>query len=196
MKIHSIKTKIMLMTTCALLVVILIATVSGVFVIRRVGNGSAQQMLLLLCESGEKNLDHYFESVEQSVAMVSAYVESDLDGLDDARLQAHLDRVSDIFRKLTYKTNGVLTYYYRIDPTVSAAARGFWFVNLNGDGFQEHEVTDITFTTRTTPAHSSGSPCPRPRASPSGCRPISPTTSACASFPTTCRSILKAGSSA
>ena len=143
-KIHSIKTKIMLATSCAILAVILAATVSGVLVIRRVGNRSAEQMLLLLCESGEKNLDHYFDSVEQSVEMVSAYVESDLDGLDDAHLQAHLDRVSDIFKKLTYKTYGVLTYYYRIDPTISTAAKGFWYVNLDGEDFQEHEVTDIT----------------------------------------------------
>ena len=143
-RIHSIKTKIMLMTTCAILVVVLVATFSGILVIRNVGNSSAEQMLFLLCESGEKNLDHYFTSVEQSVEMVSAYVESDLDGLDEAHLQAHLARVDDIFKKLTYKTFGVLTYYYRIDPTVSTTAKGFWYVNLDGEGFREHEVTDIT----------------------------------------------------
>ena len=143
-RIHSIKTKIMLMTTCAILVVVLVATFSGILVIRNVGNSSAEQMLFLLCESGEKNLDHYFTSVEQSVEMVSAYVESDLDGLDEAHLQAHLARVDDIFKKLTYKTFGVLTYYYRIDPTVSTTEKGFWYVNLDGEGFREHEVTDIT----------------------------------------------------
>ena len=121
-----------------------IATVFGVIAIRNIGSRSAERILLLLCETGEKNLDHYFESVEQSVEMVSAYVESDLDGLSDEQLQAHLDRVSDIFRKLTYKTNGVLTYYYRIDPSVSTTAKGFWYVNLDGEGFVEHKVTDIT----------------------------------------------------
>ncbi len=141
---HSIKTKIMLMTTCAILVVILASTFSGILVIRNVSNTSARQMLMLMCESGQRNLDHYFESVEQSVEMVSAYVESDLDGIDDARLQAHLGRVDDIFKKLTYKTFGVLTYYYRIDPSVSTTEKGFWYVNLDGDGFKAHEVTDIT----------------------------------------------------
>ena len=101
-------------------------------------------MLLLLCESGEKNLDRYFESVEQSVETVLAYVESDLDGLDEEHLQAHLDRVDDFFDRLTYRTHGVLTYFYRIDPLVSTEAKGFWYVNLKGDGFTEHKVTDIT----------------------------------------------------
>ena len=141
---HSIRTKITAMTVCVIVIAMAVATVFGEVAIRKIGSRSAEQILLLLCETGEKNLDHYFESVEQSVEMVSAYVESDLDGLDDAHLQAHLDRVSDIFKKLTYKTNGVLTYYYRIDPTVSTNAKGFWYVNLEGEGFQPHEVTDIS----------------------------------------------------
>ena len=141
---HSIRTKITAMTVCVIIIAMAVAAGFGIVAIRNTGSRSADQMLLLLCETGEKNLDHYFESVEQSVEMVSAYVESDLDGVDDAHLQAHLDRVSDIFKKLTYKTNGVLTYYYRIDPTVSTKAKGFWYVNLDGEGFQPHEVTDIT----------------------------------------------------
>lgn len=36
------------------------------------------------------------------------------------------------------------TYYYRIDPTVSDSVKGFWYTNLDGEGFVEHEVTDIT----------------------------------------------------
>ena len=58
---HSIKTKIMLMTTCAILVVILASTFSGILVIRNVSNTSARQMLMLMCESGQRNLDHYFD---------------------------------------------------------------------------------------------------------------------------------------
>ena len=55
-----------------------------------------------------------------------------------------MDRVNDIFQKLAYNTNGVLTYYYRIDPEVSKNVKGFWYVNTDDNGFQEHEVTDIT----------------------------------------------------
>ena len=141
---YSLRTKITSMTVCAIIIVMVVAAVSGFIAIKNIGESSADQILKLLCESGEKNLDRYFESVEQSVELVSAYVEADLDGTDDEHLRAHLDRVSDIFRKLTYKTYGVLTYYYRIDPTVSTAAKGFWYVNLDGDGFKAHEVTDIT----------------------------------------------------
>lgn len=76
--------------------------------------------------------------------MISTYAESDLDGVDDKSLQAHLDRVREIFAYVTHSTNGVLTYYYRIDPAVSDSAKGFWYTNLDGKGFEEHAVTDIT----------------------------------------------------
>ena len=140
----SIRAQIMILTVGAVVVIMLIATVMGIVAIRSVGRTSSREMLYLLCKSGEKNLDYYFEGVEKSVEMVSAYVESDLDGLDDKQLQAHLDRVSEIFGKLTHQNDGILTYYYRIDPNVSKDVKGFWFVK-EGDGqFGEHEVTDIT----------------------------------------------------
>ncbi|MBQ9872578.1 MAG: hypothetical protein IJM27_11720 [Eubacterium sp.] len=59
---------------------------------------------------------------------ISAYVEEDLKGLDDRELQEHLDRISAFFRKVLNKTNGILTYYYRIDPSVSSEVKGFWYV--------------------------------------------------------------------
>lgn len=131
------------MTVFAIVIVMTVATVLGVFAIQNIGNSSSNQSLLLLCEVGEKNLDYYFENVEQSVEMVSAYVESDLDGLDDEHLQAHLDRVSDIFNRMANKADGVFTYYYRIDPAISQNVKGFWYVNAGDQGFEEHEVTDI-----------------------------------------------------
>ena len=140
----SLRSKISLLTICLLSVVMIVAAVSGVAAIRDIGNRAADRLLLLLCETGERNLDFYFESVEQSVEMVSAYVESDLDGLETEKLRAHLERARDIFSKLAYQTDGVVTYYYRIDPAVSDTEKGFWYVNLDGKGFEEHEATDIT----------------------------------------------------
>lgn len=140
---HSIRTKITVMAVSMIMIVMIFSAVFGVVALRNIGTQNANQLLLLLCEAGEKNLDSYFLNVEQSVEMVSAYVESDLDGLDDEKLQAHLDRVSKLFQNLTFNTNGILTYYYRIDPEVSRNVKGFWYVN-DGTGFKEHEVTDIT----------------------------------------------------
>jgi hypothetical protein len=141
---HSIRTRISAATIGAIIITMIIATILGVVSIRDIGITSSEQMLLLLCEAGQKNLDDYLEDIEQDIAAISAYVENDLDGLDDVQLQAHLDRVSNFFKKVMVKTDGVKTYYYRIDPAVSENVKGFWYVDLDGEGFQEHEVTDIT----------------------------------------------------
>ena len=86
-----------------------VASVYGISAVRDMGYASANETLKRLCETGEKNLDNYFSSVEQSVEMVEAYIESDLDGADDARLQAHLDRASEICKRIMSKTDGVMT---------------------------------------------------------------------------------------
>ena len=141
---HSLRTKITAATISGIVITMIIAAVLGIAAIRNIGVKSSEQMLFLLCEAGQKNLDASLLEVEKDVGMISAYVESDLNGLDDQRLQAHLDRVSGFFEKILEKTKGVKTYYYRIDPAVSSNVKGFWYVNTDGEGFEEHEVTDIT----------------------------------------------------
>ena len=141
---HTIRAKITTRTMAAIVLAMAIATLSGVLAIRSIGRASARQTMLLLCEVGQKNLDVYFEGVEHSVQMVSAYASSDLEGIDEEHLAEHLERLRDVFMRMAYRTTGVLTYYYRIDPEISEDLLGFWYVNLNGRGFKEHEVTDIT----------------------------------------------------
>ena len=115
---HSIKTKITAMTVCVIVIAMVIATVLGVTAIRNIGNHDAEQTLLLLCETGQKDLNYYFQNVEGSVETLASYVESDLDGLDDEKLQAHMDRVSDVFQKLVYNTNGVLWRSMTLEKTI------------------------------------------------------------------------------
>lgn len=141
---HSIRAKITAMTIGAIVITMIIAAAFGIIAIRNLGMSDSEQMLQLLCEAGQKNLDDYFENLEENVHAVSSYVETDLDGISDEALQRHLDRVSDFFKKIMIRTNGIMTYYYRIDPAVSSGVKGFWFVNTDGEGFRQHEVTDIT----------------------------------------------------
>lgn len=141
---NSIRTKITLLTVCVITVTMVVAATLGVVEIRRIGDRSSRRILSLLCETGEKNLDFYFESVEQSVEMVSSFAEEDLDGLTSEQLESHVERVRGIFEKTAGRTNGALTYYYRIDPAVSDTVKGFWYVRVYGRGFKPHEVTDIS----------------------------------------------------
>ena len=141
---RSLRTKITLVTVCVVIVAIVVVTALSVVFIKKTEQNKSDQVLLLLCETGKLNLDYYFNSVQKSVEKVASFVEADLEGLSDEQLERHMARVAEYFDVMAYRTNGVLTYYYRVDPEVSEKVKGFWYTNLDGDGFTEHEVTDIT----------------------------------------------------
>ncbi|MBR0367195.1 MAG: diguanylate cyclase [Clostridia bacterium] len=141
---NSLRTKITLLTVCVVIIALVTVTFLSVLFIRNNERLESNQLLLLLCETGERNLDYYFDSVERSVKKVASFVEEDLDGLEDEQLSAHIERVGKYFDEMAYRTNGVLTYYYRIDPAVSQNVKGFWYTDLDGEGLVPHEVTDIT----------------------------------------------------
>ncbi len=141
---RSIRTKLTLLTLSAIVVVAAVVVLIGAVSTRNIVRKDADQTLYLLCDTGEKNLNQYFGSVQQSAATISSIVESDLEGLSEQQLQEHVDRMRSIFAEMAVRTQGIRTYYYRIDPTLSSKVKGFWYVNQGREGFQERTVTDIS----------------------------------------------------
>ena len=140
----SLRTKITFITIIIVAIAVTIVSSISVFFIRNNEHRKSDQLLLVLAETGKNNLDYYFSSVQKSVGKVSSYANSNISGLDDVNLNKHIEDMKTYFELVASKTNGVLTYYYRIDPEVSTNVKGFWFTDINGTGFEEHEVTDIT----------------------------------------------------
>ena len=141
---HSIRTKFTTLTVTAIVIALSIATLIGVIFIRDLGRSDTDQMLQLMCTTGAMNLESYFNSVEHSVETVSTLVQDSLDGIPLEQLNDQIENARNLFGRIANNTNGVLTYYFRIDPEISKTEKGFWYVNLDGEGFKEHEVTDIT----------------------------------------------------
>ena len=141
---RSIRARIILITVVAIILSMTISMVLGIIDVVEVGQDNSEQVLDLLCETGEKNLNYYFSSVEQSVKMVASYAETDLESVQTPDMSEHIKYVDALFGKIARQTNGVLTYYYRIDPEYSTDVTGFWYVDSNGNGYVAHEVTDIT----------------------------------------------------
>ena len=140
---RSIRTKITLLTMIAIIIALSVTTVVAVADIKELGENSSEQILMLLCETGAKNLNVRFGSVQQSVNTVSSFAEDDLKTNGDEDLSGHMARVEQLFENTAENTIGILTYYYRIDPAYTRSEKGFWYVNLDGEGFKPHEVTDI-----------------------------------------------------
>ena len=140
---HSIRTKFTLTVVGVIIITLLITTVIGVFSIKKLGSEDADQMLHLTAAKGAMNLEQYFESVEHSVNVVSTLVSDSFEAMPFEELSGQVEHARYLFEKIALNTNGVLTYYFRIDPEISEDVAGFWYVYQDGR-FREHEVTDIS----------------------------------------------------
>ena len=140
----SIRKKITLLVICAIVVSLGITTFIGAVSIKNQGKRDSDKILYLMCQTGRMDLESYFNSVEHSVKTVSTLIQGSLDGVSDDQLARHVEQAGVIFGEVARQANGVLTYYYRIDPALSETVKGFWYVNLDAKGFYKHEVTDIT----------------------------------------------------
>ena len=141
---HSIRTKLTLLTMCAIIVALSVAACIGVISIKKLGESDADQMIHTMCNTGAVNLEAYFYSVEHSVQTVSTLVQDSLKDIPLDQLGDQVERARNLFAIVALNTNGALTYYFRIDPEVSDTVKGFWYVDIDGEGFVEYEVTDIT----------------------------------------------------
>lgn len=142
---HSLRTRITVTMLCIILAALAVTTLLSAVFIRTTESHKSDQLLQMLCVSGQRSLDYYFESVQNTVTKVTLFAEEDLNSADnEEQLAAHMERMREYFGLMASRTKGVLTYYYRIDPSVSSAVKGFWYTDLTGQGFEEHEVTDIT----------------------------------------------------
>ena len=144
---RSLRSRITATMLCIIFATLAAATVISSIYIRRTESRESGKLLTMLCDTGARSLDYYFDSVQNSVIKVTSFAEDDLgkiQNFDDAQFEEHMEAVRDYFGMIAYKTKGVLTYYYRVDPSVSDTVKGFWYINLDGSGFVEHEVTDIS----------------------------------------------------
>ena len=133
---------------------------------------SAAERMQLLCENSCYAIDDYLSSIEQSVDLVTRYAMERLDDstlmmcgasgltgwgptaaqrgrhpsrqqkLDDY-LQGYLAEIETVFHSVARHTNGVVAYYFRINPEVSDTASGFFYADNRQQGLEKVPLTVI-----------------------------------------------------
>ena len=58
---HSLRSKITFLTLCVTILAVIVVSLLSVVFIRNAEHRKSSQLLFLLCETGERNLDYYFE---------------------------------------------------------------------------------------------------------------------------------------
>ena len=59
---HSLRTKITMLTVWLTIFAVAAVTLLSVIVIRKTERTESEQLLLLMCETGQRNLDYYFNT--------------------------------------------------------------------------------------------------------------------------------------
>ena len=169
---HSIQARITILTITAIIIsLVTFGGISLVSIGKETLNTSAEK-LNLICENRKDALDEYLSSIQQSVDMVSHFTTESMDivplveggviGADgsdnklikngrtqeqiaelDTYLSRHLKDVEDSFQSVSNHTNGIVAYYYRINPQISEKQKGFFYARTGQSDFQEQKLTDL-----------------------------------------------------
>lgn len=166
MKFNSIRFKITAITVTAILFAILAVFGASYYSIHTETDRRSVEIMRLIGENTRDTLDEYFASIEQSVSLAANMAVDSLDSVVlvecgaagsyareqtrspeqterlDAYLAEHCAYVLKAFESSAGHTNGVITYYYCINPEISENVHGFFYSRVGKAGFVEREPLD------------------------------------------------------
>ncbi len=167
MKIHSsVRFKITAISVSAILISIVAILLASYTSIHEENDRRSVETMGLIGKDTKNTLDEYFEGIEQSVDMAANMAVDDLDPVTlvqcgaagshagpenrtpeqtarlDAYIAEHCDTILKTFESVANHTNGIVTYYYCVNPEVSAAVRGFCYSRVGKAGFDAREPLD------------------------------------------------------
>jgi len=166
MKMNSIRVKITAIAVAAVLVAMLAVFTASYPSIQAETDRSSVEMMRLIGDNTKDTLDEYFVSIEQSVNLAANMAVDSLDSVMlvecgaagtyakqngrtrdqterlDAYIAEHCEQVLRTFESAASHTNGIITYYYCINPEVSGTQHGFYYSRVGKAGFVEQEPLD------------------------------------------------------
>ena len=179
MKMNSIRFKITAIALAAVLVAMLAVFAASWPPIQAETERSSVEMMRLIGENTKSTLDEYFVSVEQAVNLAANMAVDSLDSVTlvecgaagtyarqnertqeqterlDAYIAGHCEKVLRTFESAASHTNGIITYYYCINPEISGTQHGFYYSRVGKAGFVEQEPLDAGTFDAENPGHNS-----------------------------------------
>lgn len=139
----SIRSRITALVILAVVISVLAIGIISVKLIRDSGQEASRNLLKVTCEQKQLQLDAYFDSIEQSVDTVLHFAEDQYNDESDEAFSQYISSVDTLFHSVANNTNGVYTYYFRIDPDLGTTNQGFWYTKYDSYDFELREFTDI-----------------------------------------------------
>ena len=170
---HSFRARLTALMIIAILVYGILVGGLVLLSIRGAGRSSSERTMDLICETSYDKMEEYLSGVEASVSQISriitdkvdvtemaragligadgsgiSFADRDMNSPEQKRMDKILtDTVEDvdlIAHDIAIYTNGVSSYYFKLNPELSKKVDGFWYEKINSYTFEKRENIDVT----------------------------------------------------
>ncbi|MCR5602109.1 MAG: response regulator [Lachnospiraceae bacterium] len=159
MKLKSIQTKIVLVITAIMIIVIFAFGFTSLRRTNEVLDADSDKILSLMADQSYRDLESMLNSVEQSVDTIYNYAEKRAESYgnfltDDAERERFTYDVSELGKSIAEKTPGAVSVYLRYNPEKYDPKDGFWYtLNVKEKAWNSAEPTDISMYDREDVEH-------------------------------------------
>lgn len=169
---HSIRIRIMSLTIAAILISVIAFGSLSIGSVRRQSASAAAETLRLVCDNCSSTVDSYLKGIEQSVDLISRYAVEQLSSVELARggvigadghssselrsveqaqrqedfdlyLHDYIADIEPVFHSVANRTNGIVTFYFRVNPELSRKEQGFLYSKIGTDAFDKTALTRL-----------------------------------------------------
>ncbi len=165
---HSIRSNITIITVLIILTSVLSVFGASYIIIQKETDSNSVRIMNLINEDTERILEMYFGNIEQSAEIASNIAIEELDSAtlvkygvvstgtaNNAKtaeqekafedyLKTYCDKVQGLFSGVADNTQGVISYYYCIDPGISKNVHGFFYMDQGKTGLVKQEPLDVS----------------------------------------------------
>ena len=163
---HSIRFKITAIASGAIVVAFLCVFLVSLSTFQAENDRRSVEMMNLIGLDTRMSLEKYTESIEQSVDLIANLASDTMDsvmlvrggvvGTDaerakrtpereaelDEYLAEYCEKIQEVSATVAGHTQGIVTYYYCINPEISTTEHGFFYSRVGKTGFEEREPLD------------------------------------------------------
>ncbi len=145
----SIQEKITLLTTIAILMVVLIVGGTAVYTLRQAGNYDSARILNLTCETEADAIDRVLFNTEEAVNILADYAVERLFSVeklagDEAYRDSYTVQLSNLFSNIAENVPGTVSYYVHYNPDIMPSDSGLLYIrDTPDDEFYYMQPTDI-----------------------------------------------------
>ena len=156
----------------AIVVSVLLAGGAGIYALKTENDEDSAREMQMLCVDNGQTIDSYLNSVKQSVDMISRYARENMSSVElmeggvlgfdgsgaalenrdwgtnrqrvlDNYLTRHIRSIGPMFLSIANHTQGVVSFFYRLNPEFSRQVKGVYCCRTSTSSFVETPMTEI-----------------------------------------------------